>query len=83
MSCNELLIQAVGAEQRKARFAKSVLVNGLSSSGAVVGCRVIIAVPGIAVVENVSAHVFNTSTHSTFNACAAKGVDQYISFSMN
>ena len=27
--------QTVGAEQRKARFAKSVLVNGLSSSGAV------------------------------------------------
>jgi len=27
--------QTVGAEQRKARFAKSILVNGLSSSGAV------------------------------------------------
>ena len=27
--------QTVGAAQRKARFAKSVLVNGLSSSGAV------------------------------------------------
>jgi len=27
--------QTVGAEQRKARFSKSVLVNGLSSSGAV------------------------------------------------
>ena len=25
--------QTVGAEQRKARFAESVLVNGLSSSG--------------------------------------------------
>jgi len=27
--------QTVGAEQRKARVAKAVLVNGLSSSGAV------------------------------------------------
>ena len=33
VSSNEF--QTVGAEQRKARFAKSVLVNGLSSSGAV------------------------------------------------